>query len=55
MDGQWTRQGKCATTGAAGGHEKDMFSINGITSMEDVEAMIDARVVEVGIPKESVN
>lgn len=55
VDGQWTRQGKCATTGAAGGHEKDMFSINGITSMEDVEAMTDSRIVEVAIPEESVN
>lgn len=55
VDGQWTRQGKCATTGAAGGHEKDMFSINGITSMEDVEAMTDSRVVEVAIPEGSVN
>lgn len=50
VDGQWTREGKCATTGAAGGHDVDMFSINGITSMEDVEAKTDTRVVEVRIP-----
>lgn len=49
IDGQWTRQGKCATTGGIGGHESDMFSINGITSLTDAEAKIDTTVIEINV------
>lgn len=51
VDGQWVRKGKCATTGAAGGHTVDIYSINGITSMEDTEAITDSRIVEVAVPE----
>ena len=47
VDGQWTRQGKCATTGGIGGHESDLFSINGITSMTNEQAQTDTRTIKI--------
>lgn len=53
VDGVYTRKGKCATTASAtdsvGGHDDDMFSINGITSMLNTEAKTDTTVIEINI------
>lgn len=44
-DGQYVLKGKCAATGTIGGHDKDIFSINGITSMSNAEAQTDTRTI----------
>lgn len=51
IDGPYTRNGYCATTstaeGSIGGHDTRIFSINGIASMSNTEAMSDTRVIEI--------
>ena len=51
IDGAYTKRGYCATnastSGSIGGHDTQMFSINGITSMANANAMSDTRVIEV--------
>lgn len=51
IDGQYVKDGYCATTSTAadsiGGHNTKIFSINGITSMTNVQANTDSRVIEI--------
>lgn len=51
VDGTYTTKGYCATTSAAagsiGGHDVELFSINGITSMTNADAASDTRVIEI--------
>ena len=51
IDGQYTKNGYCATnagtTDSVGGHNDEMFSINGITSMQNIPASTDTRVITI--------
>jgi hypothetical protein len=51
IDGPYVKNGYCATTSTAadsiGGHDTPIFSINGITSMSNVDARDDVRVIEI--------
>lgn len=51
IDGPYVKNGYCATTltaeGSIGGHESNLFSINGITSMTNAVARDDTRVIEI--------
>lgn len=51
IDGQYTKNGYCATNAgtadSVGGHSDKIFSINGITSMTNVEARNNQDVIEI--------
>ena len=51
VDGAYTKNGYCATTAGAtdsvGGHSDQMFSINGLTSMTNVEARDSEEVIRI--------